>query len=41
MKKKIFVVNEIKAWFPANEENACKIFCENYGYSYRVEYVNI
>ena len=38
MKRKIFVINETRGWFPANEEELCKEYCNIYGYTYRVEY---
>lgn len=45
VKRKFFVVNtkenEKKVVFMANEEEKCKLYCEIFGYTYRVDYVNI
>ena len=40
MKRKIFVINEVCGWYPANEEELCKEYCKINGYTYRVEYID-
>lgn len=41
MKRKFFVINETGGYFAANEEQMCINYCRVYGYTYRVEYINI
>lgn len=45
IKRKIFVVNtkenEKKVVFMTNEEEECKLYCEIFGYTYRVDYINL
>lgn len=38
MVRKFFALNEIKGVFLANEEELCKKFCKDHGYTYRVVY---
>lgn len=39
MKVKIYVINEVGGCFMWNEEKLCKAYCQQYGYTYRVEYM--
>lgn len=39
MKVKIFVINEVGGCFMGNEEELCKAYCQQYGYTYRVEHM--
>lgn len=39
MKIKIYVVNETGGYFTSSEEELCKAYCNQYGYTYRVAYV--
>lgn len=39
MKVKIYVINEVGICFMGNEEELCKAYCQQYGYTYRVEYM--
>lgn len=41
MKRKFFIINETGGYYAANEEDMCKEYCNTYGYTYRVEYINI
>lgn len=39
MKIKIYVINETGGCFMGHEEEICKAYCQQYGYTYRVEYM--
>lgn len=41
MKRKFYVINETKGVFQEREEELCKLYCEIFGYTYRVEYMNL
>ena len=41
MKRKFLFINETGGYFAGNEEQICKEYCKVYGYTYRVEYINI
>lgn len=42
MKRKFYVINEVKGKvFMEKDEELCKLYCEIFGYTYRVEYMNL
>lgn len=36
--EKVYVLNETTGFFLANEEELCKKYCEDNGYTYHIEY---
>lgn len=41
MKRKIYLINEIRCYFTENEEDLCKNYCKVNGYTYRIVYINL
>lgn len=39
--KKFYRINETKGCFSSNEENLCKQYCKEHGYTYTVVYMNL
>ena len=38
MKRMFYVVNETGGYFLSNEEELCKTYCRDNGYTYRIEF---
>lgn len=41
MKVKFFVVNEVGGCFLSTEEELCKAYCKEHGYTYRTVYIRL